>query len=58
MLEQMVFDLQRKINKWSKSENCLQKLIGSISDEAAFMEALEYGRTFRQVGELTEEVDE
>ncbi|HBE47848.1 MAG TPA: transferase hexapeptide repeat containing protein, partial [Cyanobacteria bacterium UBA11369] len=28
--------------------NWLDKLIGSISDESAFLEALEYGRAFRQ----------
>ena len=43
-LEQAVSELQRKINSKPISENWLQKLIGSISDEAAFLEALEYGR--------------
>jgi hypothetical protein len=46
-LEQVVFDIQRKIESKPTSENWLQKLIGSISDETAFIEALEYGRTFR-----------
>jgi hypothetical protein len=30
------------------TESWLQKLAGSISDEAVFLEALEYGQTFRQ----------
>lgn len=32
----------------STSDNWLNKLIGSISDDSAFLEALEYGRSFRQ----------
>lgn len=55
-LEQAVSDLQQKINNQPTSENWLQELIGSISDEAAFMEALEYGRTSRQTDKSTEEV--
>jgi hypothetical protein len=47
-LEKSVADLQHKFENRSSSESWLEKLIGSISDEAAFLEALEYGRTFRQ----------
>lgn len=47
-LEQAVSDLQRKLESQPTSETWLQKLVGSISDEAAFLESLEYGRTFRQ----------
>lgn len=47
-LEQTVCDLQRKVDNKPVTESWLQKLTGSISDEAVFMEALEYGRTFRQ----------
>lgn len=47
-LEQVVFDLQHRFENKPSSDNWLEKLIGSISDDAAFMEALEYGRTFRQ----------
>jgi hypothetical protein len=36
----------------------LEKLIGSISDEAAFLEALEYGRTFRQADKPIDEDNE
>ena len=53
-LEQAVFDLQQKVDSKPTSENWLQKLIGSISDEAAFLEALEYGQTLRQVDKLTD----
>jgi hypothetical protein len=47
-LEQTVSDLQHKLESKPTSENWLDKLIGSISDEAAFLEALEYGRIYRQ----------
>ncbi len=57
-LEQAVSDLQRKIDGKPTPENWLQKLIGSISDEAAFLEALEYGRTFRQADKPIDESDE
>ncbi len=50
-LEAAVSDLQHKLEEKPTSANWLEKLIGSVSDEAAFREALEYGRAFRQVGE-------
>jgi hypothetical protein len=53
-LEQAVSDLQRKVES-QPSENWLKKLIGSISDEAAFLEALEYGRAFRQADKPIDE---
>lgn len=46
-LEKLLADLQNKFEKRTNSENWLDKLIDSISDEAAFLEALEYGRAFR-----------
>jgi hypothetical protein len=47
-LEQVVFDLQHKFESKPSPENWLDKLIGSISDDSAFLESLEYGRAFRQ----------
>lgn len=52
-LEQAVFDLQYKLeNKLEISQpitdNWLERIVGSISDDEAFLKALEYGRTFRQ----------
>ena len=47
-LEKVVFYLQIKVDNKSRSDNWLENLIGSVSDDAAFLEALEYGRTFRQ----------
>lgn len=57
-LEQAVSDLQSKFESKPTSENWLKKLIGSISDQAAFLEALEYGRTFRQADKPIDEGDE
>lgn len=57
-LEQAVSDLQRKVDSKPVPENWLQKLTGSISDEAAFLEALEYGYTFRQADNPINESDE
>ncbi len=57
ILEQAVSDLQRKVES-KPSENWLKKLIGSISDEAAFLEALEYGRAFRQADKPIDEDDD
>jgi glycine cleavage system H lipoate-binding protein len=47
-LEQTVGELQQKVNSKPINESWLQKLTGSISDEAVFLEALEYGQNFRQ----------
>ncbi|MGA1134277.1 MAG: hypothetical protein ACO31I_18815, partial [Prochlorotrichaceae cyanobacterium] len=51
-LEQIVFNLQYKFDSNSISDNWLERLMGSISDDSAFLEALEYGRTFRQSDKL------
>jgi len=47
-LEKIVLDLQHKVDSTPNSDNWLDKLIGSISDDSAFLEAQEYGRAFRQ----------
>jgi hypothetical protein len=47
-LEQTVSDLQKKVSNKPIGDNWLEKLIGSISDEEVFLEALEHGRNFRQ----------
>lgn len=56
-LERAVAELQNKSQSKSTSENWLEKLSGSISDEAAFLAALEYGRAFRQVDRPVDEGD-
>lgn len=46
-LEQAVADLKDQMAAARVGGNWLEKVTGSISDEAAFLEALEYGRAFR-----------
>jgi hypothetical protein len=47
-LEQEVANLKQQNTENSSSGNWLNKLIGSISDESALLEALDYGRSYRQ----------
>lgn len=56
-LEQIVFDLQHKFENTPSSDNWLETLIGSISDDSAFLEVLEYGRAFRQSDKPIDYVD-
>jgi hypothetical protein len=42
------FKCKTEFESQPSSDNWLDRLIGSISDNSAFLEALEYGRTFRQ----------
>jgi hypothetical protein len=46
-LERAVADLQRQLAGTPASGNWLEKLTGSVTDEAAFLEALEYGKALR-----------
>lgn len=48
ILENTVDDLKRRISSISTSSNWLDSVIGSISDEPAFLEAMEYGKSLRQ----------
>lgn len=53
VLEHTVSALRRKVEfDNNASSDWLDDLIGSISDESAFLEALEYGRAFRRTGEI------
>ncbi|NJL39150.1 MAG: transferase hexapeptide repeat containing protein [Leptolyngbyaceae cyanobacterium SM1_4_3] len=56
-LEKAVSDLQQRVGSKPISKNWLDKFVGSISDELAFLEALEYGRAFRQSDKPTDEYD-
>ena len=47
-VEEAVADLRARFANRPGPSNWLDQVIGSISDEAAFDEALEYGRAFRQ----------
>jgi hypothetical protein len=46
-LERAVANLDQRLAGTAASSNWLEKVTGSISDEAAFLEALEFGRAFR-----------
>jgi hypothetical protein len=46
-LERAVGDLQQRLAGVVPAGNWLEKIAGSVSDEAAFLEALEFGRAFR-----------
>ena len=57
-IEQAIADIQTKINEQPLSNNWLEKITGSISDESAFLEVLEYGKKWRKSEKLTDEIDE
>lgn len=58
VLERAIADLQLRVAGAPASSNWLDNVTGSISDEAAFLEALEYGRTLRMADQPTDESDE
>lgn len=57
-LRQEIVDLKQKNIDLPTSSNWMDKLVGSISDEAAFIEALEYGRSVRQADRPLDDIDE
>jgi hypothetical protein len=57
-LERAVADLQRQMAAAPTSGSWLEKITGSISDEAAFLEDLEYGRMLRWADRPPDEPDE
>jgi hypothetical protein len=54
-LERAVADLQRRLASAPAADNWLEKVTGSISDETAFLEALEFGRAFRSADRPSDE---
>ena len=57
-VEHAVADLQRRLDDTPPVGNWLEKVAGSISDEPAFLEALEFGRTFRRADRPADEGSE
>ncbi|MFN6564717.1 MAG: hypothetical protein RMY28_033655 [Nostoc sp. ChiSLP01] len=55
ILEQTVADLKCRVIDAPASSDWLEKVIGSISDEPAFLEALEYGRLSRHADIFTDD---
>ena len=56
-LERAVAEVQEKLRATS-TPNWLERVSGSISDQEAFQQALEYGRVLRQADAPTEEMEE
>jgi hypothetical protein len=54
-LEHAVAELQRRLGATPLDGNWLQKVAGSISDDAAFQQALDFGRAFRQADRPADE---
>lgn len=57
-LECAVADLQRQLAGAPVPSNWLEKITGSISDEPAFLEALEFGRALRHADRPPDEPGE
>jgi hypothetical protein len=57
-LEGAVRDLQRRLARAPAPADWLDKVIGSVSDEAAFNEALEFGRAIRNADRPPDEPEE
>lgn len=53
-LERTVAELQSLLQVTPPTSNWLEKVTGSISDEQAFLEVLEYGKSFRQADKATD----
>ena len=57
-IEHTVAELKRRIDSTPTANNWLDKVIGSISDEPAFLEALEYGKSLRYAEESVDKASE
>jgi hypothetical protein len=51
----MCQEVRRRLGEPPRLGNWLEKVAGSISDESAFLEALEFGRTFRHADRPADE---
>lgn len=57
-IEHIVADLKLRIDSTPTPKNWLEKVIGSISDESAFLEALEFGKSLRYADKPIDEASE
>jgi hypothetical protein len=55
VVEHAVADLRRRLGEAPRLGNWREKVAGSISDEQAFLEALEFGRSFRHADRPADE---
>ncbi|MGK7943438.1 MAG: transferase hexapeptide repeat containing protein [Microcystaceae cyanobacterium] len=58
MIEKAISHLQNQINEPTQPQNWVEKMTGSISDEEAFLEALEYGRIWRETEQIVDDIGE
>jgi hypothetical protein len=58
MIEKAISHLQNQINEPTQLQNWVEKITGSISDEEAFLEALEYGRIWRETEQIVDHIEE
>lgn len=56
-VERAIADLQRRLAGGPMSSDWLDKVAGSVTDEAAFREVLEFGRSFRSADRPADEAD-
>ncbi|HWG43964.1 MAG TPA: hypothetical protein VN688_14395 [Gemmataceae bacterium] len=56
-LEAAVKEIQNRLGPPPPAPNWLDKVIGSMKDEPAFLEMLEYGRAYRQADYPPEDAD-
>jgi len=57
-LESRVANLQVRLSKMAPATSWIDEITGSISDDEAFQEALEFGRAFRHADRPKDEADE
>ncbi len=57
-VERAIVDLQSRLNGGPSRPDWLDEVTGSVSDEAAFREVLEIGRTFRSSDRPLDDFDD
>lgn len=57
-LEKTVAELKRQMSITPTTNNWLEQVTGSISDEQTFLEILEYGKSLRYADKPTDEMSE
>ncbi len=57
-IEKAISHLQNQMNEPTQPQNWIEKMTGSISDEEAFLEALEYGKIWRETEQIIDHIEE
>ncbi len=58
MIEKAISHLQNQMNEPTQPQNWVEKMTGSISDKEAFLEALEYGKIWRETEQMRDYIEE